>query len=303
MLEEQTTESIETDNSEIIEETETVEETDNSETDDTQEPEQKEEVEEEQQQGQFKSLEDATKSYQELQKLNGRQATELGELRKIKEAYDKQQAEINAQKLQEAQNKGFETVVAYENNQELTKFQVNEYSKHLNEVDYPDEMKNLLAQYLVNPSAELLDTIEAEFPISVVKDIAGKSELYKGQLQQKESEALAVQLEESARNYLNANVNKYQEDFKNPAFQELYGEAFKALGCDLDSEKFVRLVRNFADSVIKANGIKTGIENENKSATDEIAGLSVGNAQSSNGEKLLTDMSPDELKQYLRKNL
>ena len=294
-------EAIETDNSQEVENTEPTEEiVDNSQENETQtEPvENDDEV-----QGQFKTLEDATKSYSELQKKLGQQSNELGELRKIKEVYEKEQAEKQQKELEKAQSKGFETVQAYQNNKDLSSNLVALYSKHLNKVDFPAEVATLLQQYDENPTPELLETIEAEFPLSVVKEVTLSNEMFKGQLQEKENEALAQQITQSARDYLNANVKKYKEEFQNPQFARLYGEAFKLGGCNLDTDLFVSLMKEYKDALISEHGVKNGINDENKTATDEIAGLTSGEQASNGGSKSLLDMAPDELKAYIRKNI
>lgn len=295
-------ETIETDNLQEVETQEPTDETvDNSQN--VVETQDKPVENENENQGQFKTLEDATKSYSELQKKLGQQSNELGELRKIKEAYDKEQAEKQQKELEKAQSKGFETVQAYQNNKDLSSNLVALYSKHLNKVDFPEEVVKLLQQYNENPTQELLETIEAEFPLSVVKEVTLDNEKFKGQLQEKENEALAQQITQSARDYLNANVNKYKEEFKNPQFARLYGEAFKLAGCNLNTDLFVSLMKEYKDAIISEYGVKNGINDENKTATDEIAGLTSGEQTGNGGSKSLLDMAPDELKAYIRKNI
>lgn len=289
----------ETENSENVENQEPEVNSDNSE-ENTQEPETKED---EQQKSKFNSVEEATKSYTELEKKLGQQSNELGELRKIKELYNKAQEEKQAQELQQAKSKGFETVEQYQQNQAEVDYVVSEYKKHINEVDFPDEIAKLLDQYQLNPTNELLDTIEAEFPLPTVKKIAGSSELYKGQLQQQQNEALTKQLEASARNYLETTVPKYEQEFKSKAFQELFGLAFKAYGVNLQADKLVDIMHRFAEEVTKENAFIKSVETENKEATDEIAGLSNGGsrAKDSSSNINLADLSEDELDKMLDK--
>jgi len=238
-----------------------------------QEPETKTDDGSEQQEGKFKTLEEATKGYNELEKKLGIQSNELGDLRKKAELAEKLQKQIDEQKLQEAQSKGFETVEEFETNKEVVNFVANEYAKHLSECEFPEEMVKLLAEYKKNPSRDYLETIEAEFSTDTLKNVAGKTELFKGQLQTRQNEALEEEIKQSAIKYLDENVNKYAEEFKNPEFAALDGEAFRAYGCDLDTEKFVNLMKAYGESCVKAAGIKNGIKKENSQATDEMAGL------------------------------
>lgn len=250
--------------------------------------------------GKFATLEEATKGYSELQKKLGQQSEELGELRKQAQKATELEEKFAQMQLQEANDKGFETVSAYQNSKELANFTADEYQKHIKEVDYPDEMERLLAEYRNNPSDELLDTIESQFSVDTIKKVAGQNEIFKGQLQAKENEALKQEIELSAKNYLNENVNKYIEEFKNPAFAALYGEAFRAYGCNLQTDKFVSLMKEYANSVLKANGIKNGIVKENTNETDEIAGLHSANRNAVQGSgKSLLQMSEKELDERL----
>lgn len=254
------------------------------------------------QESRFKTIEDATKSFNELHKKYGEQSNEIGELRKKAELAEKLQQEIDAKKLQTAKDNGFDTVQEFENNQEVVRYEADEYAKYVNECDYPDEMVRMLAEYRNNPTEELRRAIEAEFPVDTLKKVAGNVAILKGQLQQKQNEALEEEVYNSAREYLDKNVNEYSEKFKNPAFAALYGEAFRAYGCELDTKKFIELMDNFANSVIKAAGIKNGIALENSSATDEIAGLTnTNNTLPQAQEKNILEMSEEEVRKELKK--
>lgn len=258
---------------------------------------------EEQVEGKFKSLEEATKSYSELEKKLGENSTELGQLRK--QAQELQQ--LKEKQSEFLKSYGFDSVEQFEQFQmqekhtkELAAFEADEYSKHLENCQFPDEMKNLLLRYRQNPSTELLNMIEAEFPVDVIKSVAGKVELAKGQLQSQIFEAQKAEVIKSAQEYLDINVNKYSEEFKNPAFTELYSEAFKAFGTALDSDKFVSLMKSYAESVLKNANLQNAIKDENNSATNEIAGLTAGTSTLV-PEKPLNAMSDKELQSYIKK--
>lgn len=294
---------IQTDNSEIIDNHEPLND-DNSEENNNQEPakngEEAANDENQQQQGKFNNLEDANKSYSELEKKLGQQSNELGELRKQAEEAAKLKEQIANMQLAEAQKRGFQDVQSYQNHKEVANFVANEYAKHIQECEFPEEMVNLLDEYRKNPTDDILETIESQFSVEVLKDVAGKNAIFKGQLQAKEQEALENEVKESAKSYLDENVSKYASDFNNPAFAALYGEAFRAYGCDLDTDKFVQLMRDYAKSIIATNGIANSINKENQAATDEIAGLTIGSnaAKSSNGKSLL-QMSEQDLNKRL----
>lgn len=247
----------------------------------------------------FNSLEEALKGYANLEKKLGQQGSELGELRKRAKQWEDEQLQI-------ANNYGFETVEAMRNAQQeqkyskqLAEFEANEYAKYLDKSEYPDEMRRLLMSYAQNPTKETLELIEADFPLEVVKAVAGQKMLAQGQIEQQRQAAYNQQIETSARSYLDENVNKYPDKFKNEAFTNLYGEAFRAYGCDLDTEKFINLLDAYAQSVIQANNITNGIHKENNQITDEIAGL-VNSNSVANIPKDINKMSEKELNAYIR---
>lgn len=273
---------------------------DNSNEDSLQEPEKEEGAG--QQESKFKTYEDALKGYAELEKSYGKQSTELGELRKKAELADTLQKRLDEINLAEAQANGFDSVQEFEDNKEIASHVADTYAKYLNQCEFPEQTLKLLKEYRKNPNAETLELIEADFPLEVIKQVAGSKEVFKGQLQQKQDEALQSQIYASAKEYLDTNVNKYSKEFSNPAFAELFGEAFKAYGCELEADRFVNLMRQFAITEAQRMGFKRDIAKENSDATDEIAGLTNGGFTQPKGqEKDILSMTEEEMRREIRK--
>lgn len=269
-------------------------------TSDNPETEQQEEPAE-QDSGVFKTLEEANKGYSELRTKYGQQSNEVGELRKAAEELKQIKEQIAAQEQQTAQQNGFNTYKDYQNYHKIAELEADAYMQHINECEFPQEMVNLLNEYKTNPSQELLETIEAEFSTRTLKDVAANLTIAKGQLQAQENAALQQQYYDSAKQYVDTYVQKYEQDFLNPDFYNLYAEAFGTFGTNLDTDKFVSLMHSYRDSVLKAHGIEKSIENENKSATDEISALSNKDSSKPDGqEKDILTMSETELKEYFR---
>ena len=284
-----------TDNSDVNTETE-------PETPDNSDSEAPEPENEQEQDGQFQTLEEANKAYAELRKTYGKQSTEVGNLRKQAQLAEQLQRQLEEQAEQQARENGFESAEEFENHKEIANLVADEYSKHINECEYPTEIKRLLAEYRENPSQETLNLVRAELPVETLENIAVNIAMAKGQLQAQKQEALNQQIYNSAREYLDENVNKYSDKFKNPAFKELYGEAFRAYGCDLQTDKLVSIIDALVDYEIKARGITQSINEENTKITDEIAGLtSTGGPQPDAQEKNILDMSPEEMRKELKK--
>lgn len=249
----------------------------------------------------FDNLEAALQGYLNLEKKLGEQSNELGTLREKAKKADELEQKLNAQALQEANNNGFNTVKEFENHKEVVKAEADAYAKRLNDCEFPDEMINLLKEYRNNPSIELRQTIESQFSTDTLKDVAAEMAIFKGQLQAQEQEALYKQIEDTAKAYLEENVDKYAEEFKNPAFAKLYGEAFRAYGCDLVSETFVNLMHEYRDSVLKEAGIKNELNRQNNSETDEIEGLTNTNSTSQTITGNLLTMDENEMNAAISK--
>ena len=283
-----------TDNSDVT--TEEPQTSDNSEVEDSNEP------AEEQDSGVFKTLEEANKGYSELRTKYGQQSNEVGELRKAAEELKQIKDQIAQQEQQTAQQNGFNTYKDYQNYHRIAELEADAYMQHISECEFPEEMVNLINEYKTNPSQELLETIEAEFSTNTVKNVAANLAIAKGQLQAQENAALQQQYYDTAKQYVDTYVQKYESDFLNPDFYNLYAEAFGTFGTNLDTDKFVTLMHAYRDSVLKAHGIEKTIENENKSATDEISALSNNDSSKPDGkEKDLLEMSEQELRDYFRK--
>ena len=253
-------------------------------------------VENTENEGKYKTLEQANKAYADLEKKLGEQSTELGELRKLRDEYNAEREKEQQVALQNAQANGFNSVIEYENHAELVNFIADEYEKNLAECAYPDEIQNLLNQYRKTPDDNILKTIENEFDLDTVKRITLEKQAKQTELQQR----IYDEVRNSASEYLNENVNKYAEYFKNPAFAELYGEAFRAYGVNLETDKFVNLMNDYENFVLKSAGINNGINNENRNATDEIAGLTAMGSNAQNGsEKDILTMSDSDMKREI----
>lgn len=247
-------------------------------------------------QGKFSNLDDANKSYSELEKKLGQQSSELGELRKQAEEVQKLREQLQVVQLQKAQENGFNTVQEYETSKEIANYVADEYLKFISEVEYPDDIVEILNAYRNNPSKELLDSIESEFSLETIKKVAGAKELFKGQLEEKENQALMEEVKASISNYLSENIEKYQDRFDNPEFQALYGEAFRMIGCDMNTDLFIKLLDNYTNSIIASQGITKKINEENSSETDKIAGLTSGSSVNHKANsKSLLEMSNEEL--------
>lgn len=290
-------ETVETDNSNV----ETTEpENDNSETVETNEPENTEQNADNNTQSKFNSFEEAVKGYSELEKKFGQQSNEIGELRKQAEKVAELQEKLNAIELAKAQEKGYNTVEEMQQSQEIIQFRADQYAKHLNDCNYPEEMIDMLAEYRRTGDEQLLNAIEKEFSLDTIKNVAGEVYKMQGQLEAQQAQAQQEQIINNVRQYLDINVPKYEQEFKNPAFATLYGEALKTLGTNLDTDKLVSIMHSYRDYILKEYGITQTLAKENSNATDEIVGVTSNGQNTPNGqEKDILSMSPAEIRKEI----
>lgn len=298
----------ETDNLEDVQKQEPVD-TDNSDVEQSDKP----DTEEEQQEvdndkelilGKFKSQEDLIKAYTSLEQAQGKKAQEFADLKAKAEKLsqlEKQQQEI-------AELYGFENVEALNSYQmqkkvdkDLANFVADEYAKHLNQCEYPDEMKELLLQYKQNPNAELLNTIKNEFPLDVIENVAVNISTHKGQLEQLKHQALEKEEYERAGNYLKETIAKYDDEryFQNENFRTLYTELFKAFGTDLNTDYTVQEIEKYVQSRIQLHEKNKAKKIENDNVTSSLSGLN-DDSTGSGSSKSVLDMTPEELSKALR---
>ncbi len=285
-----------------------LEDEDNSESEDENEPNNSDKERQKQDKPKFDTLEKALEGYKNLESKLGEQSGELGELREKAKRLE----ELEKQQLEFVKSKGFETVEAYNNaqaqeqaNRNLASIEVQLYKQHLQECDYPDEVAKLLDQYEQNPTEDLKEVVDGEFTVATHKAVAKQLSLYEGQINAKQEEAYRQQLEAQATTFLQNEIARYPEEFNNPSFVSLYGEAFKLAGTDLNTDLFVNLISSFRDSVVKETLAKHNIKIANDTAKDEMRGTapnSSTNISNQNDGKDILDMSESEIREILRKH-
>ena len=117
------------------------------------------------------NIDDLLKSYNELQPL----AAQKSEWEKEKSELQKQldyTKELQAQIQAKAQNLGYQNQEEYSLALEIANIQANEYLKYLHLVAEPEKVRGLLALYAQSPNNELLERIEDEFNVDIVKNVS-----------------------------------------------------------------------------------------------------------------------------------
>ena len=102
-----------------------------------------------------------------------------------------------------------------------------------------------------------------------------------------------AQIQEAAR--------KYPEHFADPSFKQLYTEAFRAFGADLDIDRLVNLIEGYTSSRIFAYEKSKASEAETKQALGNMKFDKNDTAVTTPVKKSIQQMTPKELDEMLDK--
>ena len=102
---------------------------------------------------------------------------------------------------------------------------------------------------------------------------------------------------------LQAVAEKYNspEYFQNPAFREIYKEAYHAFGKNLDPERLVNLLDGYVSSRLLAHEREISAKKENQNAVDSITFSQNGKSYIAQPKKRLDEMTPKEVDALLEK--
>lgn len=249
------------------------------------------------------NIEKVLKSYKELEPLINEKAQwekEKADLLKAKEQLDI----INQQKEDNAKNQGFDSVLDMEQEYELVNLEANEYAKYLQYVENPQEIQQKLSAYLQNPSQELLDDIELEFPSSVIKHVATLKERQRGVFEAQRSERQETQKMSNIEEIISKSVSENKELFNYEPFKNMFVNALYRYGDNFtyDDAKILFNTMNemkqlFLDEFQKSNSIKS----ENDKETDKLASITnLNSAPVANQNVNLNGLSEKELAKVIR---
>lgn len=242
------------------------------------------------------------KSYKELEPLLQEKANwekERAELLEAKKVLDKQREET--ERL--AQEKGYASASDMEFDTALVNYEANEYAKYLHYTEDPEAVKKLLIDYINNPSGDILDEIELEFPSGVIKRVNVAKERQRVALESELNQQKEVQAMAGIEDVISQSVEYDQSVFNHKPFEELFVRTLQRYGNNFTFEDAQVLIgavneikKSIRDEVIKEYGIKQ----ENNKATDEIASFNPSSAPVA-GQKSIRDLSGTELAKAISK--
>ena len=240
------------------------------------------------------NVDDLLKSYNELQPLAEEKTKweqEKSELQKQAD-YAKQ---IQEQALAQAQNLGYQDTEEYALITEIAGATANEYSKYLHTVEEPDKVRGLLALYSKNPTPELLERIEDEFSVDIVKNVSVLTERTKNQIIQQQQEQRYETIKQEAENFVNNSIKDFPDWFKIPEFTNFFADALRVKGDRFETAAFIKHLENLKEYFRKEFIAEQNASKENKTELDNLKNLTPKTIQQNTTSKNIDDYSPEEL--------
>ncbi len=240
------------------------------------------------------NVDDLLKSYNELQPLAEEKTKweqEKTELQKQAD-YAKQ---IQEQALLQAQNLGYQNTEEYALITEIAGATANEYSKYLHTVEEPDKVRGLLALYSKNPTPELLERIEDEFSVDIVKNVSVLTERTKNQIIQQQQEQRYETIKQEAETFVQNSIKDFPDWFKIPEFTNFFADALRVKGDRFETAAFIKHLENLKEYFRKEFIAEQNANKENNKELDNLKNLTPKSIQQNTTSKNIDDYSPEEL--------
>lgn len=242
------------------------------------------------------------KSYKELEPLLAEKsnwAKERAELLEYKKIIE-QQREENERR---AQAQGYASATEKEYSDALINLEANEYAKYLHLTDDPEEVRKMLIDYINNPSVDMLDDIELEFPSEVIKKVAVAKERQRAQWQSELSKQQETQALVGIENVISQAVDFDSAIFNHKPFEDLFVKTLQRYGNNFtfeDAQVLIGAVNDLRNSIREEFAKEYGITKENGKATDELASITSSNSAPV-ARQSIKDLSGDALASAIKR--
>lgn len=240
------------------------------------------------------NIDDLLKSYNELQPLADEKAKWEQERTKLQKQADYAK-QIQEQAQYEAQNLGYRNTEEYTLITKIAGATADEYMKYLHTVEEPDKVRGLLALYSKNPTPELLERIEDEFSVDVVKNVSVLAERAKNQILQRQQEERFEIIKQEAETFVQNSIKDFPDWFKIPEFTNFFADALKVKGDRFETAAFIKHLENLKEYFRKEFISEQNANKENKTELDELKNLTPKTIQQNTSSKSIDDYSPEEL--------
>lgn len=232
-------------------------------------------------------LENLLKSYDELEPLldeKNQWEKEKAEFQKQSDYFKQIQNQQQAQIIQA----GYDNPKEYEIALEVANVQSSEYMKYLHLVEEPDKVRGMLALYAQSPTNELLEQIEDEFNLDVVKKVSILTERARGQI-------IENTIRREAETFINNSIKDFPDWFKISEFTNFFADALKVKGDNFETSEFIKHIENLKQYFRKEFEAEMQANKENQEDLNSLKKLSPKNTPSKQISKNINDYTPDEL--------
>ena len=240
------------------------------------------------------NVENLLKSYQQLEPLLNQKADWEKEKAILqKKAEYAEQLQLQQQSL--ALQQGYRNSEDMELSQEVANAVSNEYEKYLYTVSDPERVQGLLAVYSKTPNPAILDKIEEEFGVDVVKRVSVFAERYKNQVIERQNAEKYEQYKQEAQNFVKKSFDDYPDWFKIPEFVEFFKSALEVKGDAFETSALIGHLQKLKDVFRKEFEEELKLKSENEKEKDSLKNLSPKTNQKVVTTKRVEDYSPEEL--------
>ncbi len=240
------------------------------------------------------NVENLLKSYQQLEPLLNQKADWEKEKAILqKKAEYAEQLQLQQQSL--ALQQGYRNSEDMELTQEVANAVSNEYEKYLYTVSDPERVQGLLAVYSKTPNPAILDKIEEEFSVDVVKRVSVFAERYKNQVIERQNAEKYEQYKQEAQNFVKKSFDDYPDWFKIPEFVDFFKSALEVKGDAFETSALIGHLQKLKDVFRKEFEEELKLKSENEKEKDSLKNLSPKTNQKVVTTKRVEDYSPEEL--------
>ena len=162
-------------------------------------------------------------------------------------------------------------------------------------VEEPDKVRGLLSLYAKNPTPELLERIEDEFSVDIVKNVSVLAERTKNQILQQQQEQRLEVIRQEAETFVQNSIKDFPDWFKIPEFTNFFADALKVKGDRFETAAFIKHLENLKEYFRKEFIQEQNANKENKSELDELKNLTPKTIGQNTSTKNIEDYSPEEL--------
>ena len=207
-------------------------------------------------------------SYKDLESNFTKKTQELNEQLK---SY--QQAQEQA-RMAELQQKGYESEIDYQLKTQIAQNLANGYMQYVNLTEEPDYVQKLLYAYAAAPTQNLLEEIEDNFGIDVIKEVTRNNDRFANSLayqyQTQQAQQYNERISNEATNYVNAAYEAYPEWFERQEFVDFFADALKVKGDSFQASAFVDHIQKIWDLAQKTLLEEQAAKRENSSAISSL---------------------------------